>query len=181
MAPTDAAHEPDAAPAALTEDECWGVLESTQLCRLAFVHEDGAPDIRPVNHFAVDRDIYIRSALDSKFLAIASRSPIALEVDGADDADFWSVVVRGAAAQVTSESELHRVGVERFRSWTATPKQFVLKVTADVVAGRRFPRRPLAAPPVYAVPLTDEARAKHHEQRGERPAPIPHFEPPSPQ
>ncbi|MEV7609367.1 pyridoxamine 5'-phosphate oxidase family protein [Microbacterium sp. NPDC089320] len=176
MTDTDADHDADAV--ALTPDECWNLVSTTELCRLAFVQADGAPDIRPVNHLCVDRVIYIRSALDSKFLAVASRSPVAVEVDGADDADFWSVVVRGVAMQVTSESELHRVGVEHLRSWTAAPKQFVLKVTASTITGRRFPRRALAAPPVYAVPATEDARAAHHGQRGERPDPIPHFEPP---
>ena len=165
-------------PLALAETECWGLLEATELCRLGFVDAEGFPDIRPVNHLAVERAIYIRSAVDSKFLTVASESRVAVEVDGVDDDDYWSVVARGTAEQVTSEEELRRVGVEHFRSWTATPKQFVLRVTVSRVTGRRFPKAGRNTPPVYAVPITDDARARHHEQRGERPDPIPHFEPP---
>lgn len=167
-------------PVALSEAECWGLLEATELCRLGFVDAEGFPDIRPVNHLAVDRTIYIRSAVDSKFLTVSSESRVAVEVDGADEDDYWSVVARGTAEQVTSEEELHRVGVEHFRSWTATPKQFVLRVTVSLVTGRRFAKAGRTTPPVYAVPITDAARARHHEQRAERPDPIPHFEPPSP-
>ncbi len=170
--------EPGIQPVVLSEEECWSLLEATELCRLGFVDAEGFPDIRPVNHLAVDRTIYIRSAVDSKFLTVASESRVAVEVDGADD-DYWSVVARGTVEQVTSEEELHRVGVEHFRSWTATPKQFVLRVSVSVVTGRRFPKAGRNTPPVYAVPITDDARARHHEQRGERPDPIPHFEPPS--
>ncbi|OAN41128.1 hypothetical protein A4X16_12455 [Microbacterium sp. H83] len=133
-----------------------------------------------MNHFAVDESVYIRSAVDSKFLAVTSQCRVAVEVDGADDADFWSVVVRGIAEQVTSESELHRVGAQHFQSWTATPKVFVLKITPSIVTGRRFPKFAPIMSPAYAVPITDKARAQHREKRGERPAPIPHFEPPMP-
>ena len=50
---------------------------------------------------------------------------------------------------------------------------------AATVTGRVFPKRPRVSLPVYAVPLTDTARAKHRTERGERPSPIPHFEPPA--
>ena len=135
--------------------------------------------IRTAVPLAVDQRIYIRSAVDSKFLAVASQSRVAVEVDGVDDADFWSVVVRGVVEQVTSEAELHRIGIEHFKSWTAMPKLFVLKVTASSITGRRFPKIARPTPPVYAVPVTEAARSRHQELRGERPAPIPHFEPPS--
>ncbi len=168
-----------ALPLEMDGAECWRMLSTTALCRLAFDGPDGAPDIRPVNHLVVDDAVYIRSAFDAKVLAIAAHSYVAVEVDGEDDAQYWSVVVRGVAAQVTSEAELRRVGVERFESWTATPKPFVLKVAARSITGRRFPKNPRIAPAVYAVPLTDEAAAEHRSQRGERPSPIPHFAPPT--
>lgn len=171
--------QPGLRPDELGEADCWELLRTTQLCRLAFTGADGFPDIRPVNHLAVDRTIYIRSAVDSKFLAVASQPRVAVEVDGVDDADFWSVVVRGVVEQVTSEAELHRVGVEHFKSWTAMPKLFVLKVTASEITGRRFPKVARPTPPVYAVPVTETARSRHQELRGERPAPIPHFQPPA--
>lgn len=166
-------------PVELGETDCWELIQTTQLCRLGYTDADGFPDIRPVNHLAVDQRIYIRSAVDSKFLAVASQSRVAVEVDGVDDADFWSVVVRGVVEQVTSEAELHRIGIEHFKSWTAMPKLFVLKVTASSITGRRFPKIARPTPPVYAVPVTEAARSRHQELRGERPAPIPHFEPPS--
>lgn len=67
-------------------------------------------------------------------------------------------MVRGIAEQVTSESELHRVGAQHFQSWTATPKLFVLKITPSVVTGRRFPKfAPIMSPPTpYRSPTRRE-------------------------
>lgn len=172
---------PDRArPIDLDDAQCWTLLASTELSRLAFEGNDGAPDIRPVNHFVVDKSIYIRTASDAKFSAVAADARVALEVDGEDEASYWSVVVRGEAAQVTNEAELRRAGAQHFESWTATPKPFVVRVDPRSVTGRRFPKGPRIAPAVYAVPLTAAAAAEHREQRGERPSPIPHFEPRSP-
>lgn len=41
-------------PEELDEAECWELLRTSQLCRIGFVGVDGFPDIRPVNHFAVE-------------------------------------------------------------------------------------------------------------------------------
>lgn len=171
MSPTDAR------PIDLDEVECWTLLASTELCRLAFDGADGAPDIRPVNHFVLDRSIYIRTAPDAKFAAVDAEPRVALEADGEDDVAYWSVVVRGEAAQVTVEAELRRAGAQHFESWTATPKPFVVRVDVGSITGRRFPKAPRIAPAVYAVPLTAAAAAEHREHRGERPSPIAHFEP----
>ncbi|MCT1394657.1 pyridoxamine 5'-phosphate oxidase family protein [Microbacterium sp. p3-SID338] len=161
----------------LSEDDCWARLGATQICRLAFLQDDGAPDIRPVNYLAVERLLYVRTAFDAKFRAVATDTRVALEIDGEDDSTYWSVIARGEAKQVTSESELHRIGVERFASWTASPKHFVFGITPHEVTGREFPKHPRRAPAVYAVPLSASAEAEHRTQRGERPFPIPHFGP----
>ncbi len=170
----------DTAPRDIDEDACWELLEIPGLSRLAFVAPDGAPDIRPVNHRAFERAVYLRTAFDAKFLAIASEADVALEIDGEDADSYWSVIVRGRGAQVTSEEELHHAGVVHLESWTPAPKQFVVRITPSSVSGRRFAKTAHRTPPVYAVPQTESARAAHAGQRAERPSPIAHFEPSTP-
>jgi len=147
------------------------------LARIAYTRPDGSPDIRPVNHLTFQKSIYLRSAFDAKFRAIADNAQVALEVDGEDEKTYWSVVVRGHAAQVTNEAELRQTGVRDLESWTATPKQFVLRITPTEVTGRRFAKTPAITPPVYAVPLTPKAQKTHRQQRDTRPSPIAHFPP----
>jgi nitroimidazol reductase NimA-like FMN-containing flavoprotein (pyridoxamine 5'-phosphate oxidase superfamily) len=178
MASRSAAQSDAGQPTSLTESECWGLLAIPGLARLAFVQRDGMPDIRPVNHLAYERSLYIRTAPDTKLLALTEDPRVALEIDGEDATAYWSVIVRGAAAQVTSESELQRAAVAALESWTPSMKQFVLKISPSTVTGRRFLKAPLRRPPVYAVPLTDAARTNHERHRGDRPRPIPHFGPP---
>lgn len=161
----------------LDEAECWRLLASPGLARLAFLQPDGSPDIRPVNHVAHDRLIYLRTAADSKLVALAADSRAAFETDGEDDLTYWSVVVQGDASQVTGEDELRRSGAAHLVSWTPIAKQFVVRIRPRAISGRRFAKTPPAVPPVYAVPLTDTARAEHRSLRNERPQPIAHHEP----
>ncbi|MFS0854589.1 pyridoxamine 5'-phosphate oxidase family protein [Microbacterium sp. 179-I 3D4 NHS] len=168
----------DGRSTALSESECWTLLAIPGLARLAFLQADGMPDIRPVNHLAYDRSLYLRTAPDAKLLALADAPDVALEIDGEDGTGYWSVIVRGTAAQVTSEAELQRAAVAALESWTPGLKQFVVRISPRTVTGRRFLKMPPRTPPVYAVPLTDAAQADHETHRGDRPQPIPHFSPP---
>lgn len=172
--------DPDTAPAEpmLPESECWALLSSVRLARVALVRTDDYPDIRPINHLVWDGAIYLRTAPDAKVRTIAAHPRVAVEADGEDADGRWSVVVRGEAEQVTSEAEIRRAGVSDLVSWTPTTKHYVLKITPVAVTGRRFPLDAHGAGTPYAVPLTDEARRAPHA-RADRPFPIPHHAPPS--
>ncbi|MGC5170814.1 pyridoxamine 5'-phosphate oxidase family protein [Microbacterium sp. DT81.1] len=164
--------------------ECWGLLESVSLGRLAVTGLDGAPDVFPLNYTVHNGSLYARSAHGAKVLDIAIRPAAALEIDGEDDASHWSVVVRGAAARVEHDAEIRDSGVLRLDSANPASKPHVIRLTPSTVTGRRFRKGTHNAPQsaaataereVAEAPAPDEKRSP--PRRGDRPTPIPHFAP----
>jgi uncharacterized protein len=157
--------------------ECWALLEATSFGRLAVINADGTPDIFPVNYVPHHGSLYVRTARDAKFIHIARHPAVAFEIDGHDDDDRWSVVVRGDAERVTREDEIRESGVMTLASWSPTPKFFVMKIAARAVTGRRFPKtegridhpRPFEGHAAPAPATEGEASSA-----STRPQPIPH-------
>jgi nitroimidazol reductase NimA-like FMN-containing flavoprotein (pyridoxamine 5'-phosphate oxidase superfamily) len=165
----------------LSASECWEYLEQADFGRLAVIHVDGAPDVFPVNHLAHEGALFIRTARDAKLLHIAAHPLVAYEVDSVTEDQAWSVVVRGRAERVMRDDEIRDSGVRALESWTPTAKFFAVKVTASAVTGRRFPRDAHAD---RLIAFEQDAVAAPeppapHVSRGDRPAPIPHFGPPT--
>jgi hypothetical protein len=158
---------------------CWEYLQGAQLGRLAVDNADGSPDIFPVNYVAHEGAVFIRTARDAKLLHIAHHPMVAFEVDGEAGDAYWSVVIRGRAERVTREDEIRDSGVTDLASWSPTSKLFVMKVTANTVTGRRFPSHAGRTGPSIAFEgdATLPTAGGQRPARGERPAPIPHFEP----
>lgn len=160
--------------------ECWTLLQSTSLGRLAVVREDGTPDVFPVNYIAHEGSLYIRTARDSKLLHIAHHPVAAFEIDGGADGVHWSVVVRGPAERVTSDAEIRASGVETLASWSPTKKHFVIRIAAHTVTGRRFTRSPFTSDRVKAFEGDAAASpppASRQRSRAQRPHRIPHQSP----
>jgi len=163
----------------LSASECWEYLEQAEFGRLAVIHADGGPDVFPVNHLAHEGALFIRTARDAKLVHIAAHPLVAYEVDDVTGDPVWSVVVRGRAERVMRDDEIRDSGVRGLASWSPTSKFFAVKVTASAVTGRRFPRD---AHTDHLIAFEQDAVAppepqRPHASRGERPAPIPHFEP----
>lgn len=168
----------------LSTAECWDYLQQAEYGRLAVINTDGAPDIFPVNHLAHEGSLFVRTARDAKLMHIAHHPLVAYEVDGVTDDVRWSVVLRGRAERVARDDEIRDSGVRDLASASPTAKLFALKVTATSVTGRRFPRD--AAHTDRLIPFEDDVSATAAADaapppraRGERPKPIPHFEPPT--
>ena len=166
--------------------ECWSLLESVTLGRLAVTGLDGAPDVFPLNFTVHNGSLYARSAHGAKVLDIATRPVAALEIDGEDETSHWSVVVRGAAARVVHDAEIRESGVLRLGSANPASKPHVIRLTPTTVTGRRFRKgahnaeQAAPAPGTGAVAVVeDSAPAKRPPDptRAERPTPIPHFSP----
>lgn len=174
----DPAGEDDPSPFHLSSEECWRQLRAVRFGRLAVVRPDGHPDIFPVNHHVHGESILVRTGRGSKLSLIIDHPLVAFEADGQDEDFRWSVVVRGSAAQITSEMELQRLGARELVSWTPTPKQFVVRITPESISGRRFDVSSLSMGPVYGIPA-DPTAPPGASSRADRPTPIPHFEPPS--
>lgn len=162
---------------ALTTAECWHLLETQRLGRLALVGADGEPLIYPVNFASRDGVLYIRSANDSKLRSLRTRPTVAFEVDGQDGDLWWSVVVRGHAARVVVDAEIRSSRETHLRSMSPTPKPYVIGIHPQSVTGRRFRERADEEPdtPGRSRILTSTPEA--HSPTAQRPHPIPSFTP----
>lgn len=123
----------------LTTDQCWILLRSTDLGRIA-VSAAGLVDIFPIN-FAVDeatRAVYFRTAPGTKLLELAINDRVALEIDGHDDHDAWSVVVKGRAERVERQSEMDAAEQLGLEPWIPTLKYRWVRIRPTEIAGRRF-------------------------------------------
>jgi nitroimidazol reductase NimA-like FMN-containing flavoprotein (pyridoxamine 5'-phosphate oxidase superfamily) len=128
----------------LTEDQCLALLSSHDVGRIAFGFE-GRIEIFPVNYGIEGVVILIRTSPGTK-LEGAPKSAVAFEVDGwdAESGTGWSVVARGFAGEVTTDSG--RVA-EHLRSIPVHPvapgEHFhLLAIKPIEITGRRFHVRP---------------------------------------
>jgi len=120
----------------LTEEECWGLLETEEFGRLAYRLVDEV-HLVPINYLVDGRTLVFRTAAGNKLLAAALHSDVALEIDWHSDLAAWSVVARGRMRRL-SEDEMHRVERLPLRPWVPTPKYDVVELRPDAVTGRRF-------------------------------------------
>lgn len=121
--------------------ECWRLLEAQRLGRLALVDPAGEPMIYPVNFTCRDGRLYVRSADDAKLRYLRSRPAVALEIDGEDAGDRWSVVVLGHATRVERDAEIRHSRETGLRSMSPAPKPHVVRISPRSVTGRRFAER----------------------------------------
>jgi nitroimidazol reductase NimA-like FMN-containing flavoprotein (pyridoxamine 5'-phosphate oxidase superfamily) len=122
----------------LEHHECWSVLRSTELGRLAFDVE-GLPQIFPVNYVVDQGTVVFRTGSGSHLAAAADGRPVAFEADGRTDDQAWSVVVTGTARVVTDFYESIDAAELPIHPEQAGSKNSIVRITAAEVTGRRFP------------------------------------------
>lgn len=131
--------DPDLAMVELDADECWALLRTADVGRLAVLTADG-PDIFPIN-FAIDHGtVVFRTAEGTKLEASTHGARVAFEVDGLDVAagTAWSVVMKARGEAVAQLEELvDTVDLPLF-PWQASPKPRFVRLVPDAVTGRRF-------------------------------------------
>lgn len=100
-APSEASLQP------LSIEECWELLATVPVGRVAVAVEGEAPLVVPVNHLVDGRTILFRSGPGTK-LDAARRQPIAFQADAYDQHTHqgWSVLVRGLASLEQLERDL---------------------------------------------------------------------------
>ena len=120
----------------LDEDECWELLASRVVGRVAY--DDGSgPVVLPLNYQAVDGRIRVRTTPHSALGLRVRDCRVAFEVDDVDEfrSSGWSVLVRGRASIV--DVDLHG-RAEGPRTWASGNRSLVLEIDADEVTGRRL-------------------------------------------
>lgn len=126
---------------ALSNDECWMLLATQQVGRLAVV-AGHYPLVVPVN-YALDHRVVVVRTGEGTLLQAASHANVAFQVDQVDQVARagWSVLVRGLAEEVTDR---HREElVESTLATGATPwapgdRGHWLRVIPHDVTGRRI-------------------------------------------
>jgi nitroimidazol reductase NimA-like FMN-containing flavoprotein (pyridoxamine 5'-phosphate oxidase superfamily) len=122
----------------LTPSECWELLASTRVGRLA-VCVSGRPGIFPVNFVVDDETIVFRTAAGTKLSALTNVH-VAFEIDDYDahSGHASSVIVDGRAAEITDGGGRDRaLGLPLF-PWQVAPKGHFVRITPHTVSGRRF-------------------------------------------
>jgi len=123
----------------LTPQECWELLRSADVGRLA-VSIMNRPDIFPVNHIVDHGTLVFRTAEGTKLAASVLGTAVAYEVDGYDATrgEAWSVVVRGEAVEIERIHELLEATDLPLFPWHASPKGRFVRIEPESITGRRF-------------------------------------------
>ncbi len=126
----------------LDRDECLRLLATTNLGRLAVNAPGWLPVIRPVNYVFDEssKSVVFRSGRGSKFIALVLSGQAAFEIDGIDPVGQagWSVIVIGAAEEISNVAEVHRLEQLGLRPWAPGHKPHWIRIRTTVVSGRRI-------------------------------------------
>ncbi|WP_064076158.1 pyridoxamine 5'-phosphate oxidase family protein [Prescottella equi] len=125
--------------AELTADECWTLLRSSSVGRLA-VWVDDHPDIFPLNYVVDHGSVVFRSGAGTKVAAALTQAPVAMEADDydADSHEAWSVVLKGNAEGIHEIDELMDTLYLPIFPWQSGPKELFIRITPAQLTGRRF-------------------------------------------
>lgn len=123
----------------LAEHECWSLLESATVGRLAIAIA-GKPDIFPINYVVDGNCLIFRTGAGTKFAAAALLHDVAFEIDGYEPLQrtAWSVVVKGRAHEVGRMDERFAAEDLPLFPWAKHPKPNFVRITPDEITGRRF-------------------------------------------
>lgn len=131
----------DSQLAELGPAECWDLLRTTSIGRLA-TGGSGPLEIFPIN-FVVDREsIVFRSAPGSKLMALTDQPLVAFESDGQNSGGYWSVVLRGPAQRLGMDEEIEASGALSLESVHPTEKNNYVRISPATITGRRFGKVP---------------------------------------
>jgi uncharacterized protein len=123
----------------LTRSECFGLLATENLGRVAVV-DDRGPVVFPVS-FVLDRHtVVFRTEPGTKLCAARQGSLVCLEADGTDAAGRtrWSVIVRGEITEVTDPAELVRLRALLLRVQAPGARGHFVRILPAALTGRRI-------------------------------------------
>lgn len=121
----------------LSEDENWRLLGSVALGRLV-TNFAGEAEIFPVNFVVQDRTVLLRTAEGTKLFSAVANHAVVFEVDDHNLVEGWSVIVRGRARLLKTDTDIQRAERAQLLPWTATLKPHYVRITPTEVTGRRF-------------------------------------------
>lgn len=125
----------------LDQRECWELLELAPIGRIALA-AGGEIDIFPINFVVHEGALYFRTAPGTKLVELTINPQIALEVDGWDDGEAFSVVVKGEAERLEHMADIDAAERLPLMPFVPTLKYRWVRIRPTTVAGRRFRRGP---------------------------------------
>jgi uncharacterized protein len=119
---------------ALDEAECYRLLSSRYLGRLAFL-SGGRPDVVPVNYVVSERAVILRLRPGPVSEAVVG-APVAFETDDIDQAYHtgWSVVLHGLAEEIPEAAASHLP----LRAWAPGQRERYIRIHGESITGRRI-------------------------------------------
>jgi uncharacterized protein len=135
--PVTTPHSGTRPPAVLTAYDCWQLLSTEEIARVAWLGPDGVA-IVPVTYVVADRALWFRIQPYSELGRQGKGGRVAVEADHLDRAtkSAWSVVVIGTTRLVdpgdAPDEVLH------LDTWIPGPRSLVVRVDPVEVTGRRL-------------------------------------------
>ena len=123
----------------IDEAECWALMATTTVGRLAFVTDEGQ-QLVPVNFTVVDGVVYLRTAPDTVIAQLADgHDDVAFGVDYHDDTyqRGWNVTVTGVTALADPPPD----EASTPRPWAPGERDVVIRLTPSSIQGRKVRRR----------------------------------------
>ena len=124
----------------LDGEKCWRRLAEAPVGRLALA-AGGSIDIFPVNFVVSGGALYFRTAPGDKLLELSVNPDVAFEIDGYDERSAWSVVVKGVAERLESQTEIDAAEQLPLAPWVPTLKYRWVRINPTAVSGRSFLRQ----------------------------------------
>ncbi|MFS2087359.1 pyridoxamine 5'-phosphate oxidase family protein [Paenarthrobacter nicotinovorans] len=121
----------------LSEADSWKVLERNQHGRLA-VSVLGEPDIYPLNFVAHEGRLLLRTNPGTKLAELSVNEKVAFEVEEIVGSEAWSVVLKGKARVIESQTEIDEADKLPLKPWIPTRKYTYVEITPTRVHGRYF-------------------------------------------
>lgn len=121
----------------LSEAEAWDLLKRAEYGRLA-LSVLGEPDIYPLNFVAHNGALFMRTNPGTKLAELTVNERVAFEVDDVTDDEAWSVVLKGTARVIVSQSEVDEADMLPLRPWIPTRKYTYVEITPTHIHGRHF-------------------------------------------
>ncbi|MHA7271297.1 pyridoxamine 5'-phosphate oxidase family protein [Arthrobacter sp. HLT1-20] len=121
----------------MSTDEAWKFLANTSFGRLA-LSVDNKPDIFPINFLAHQQKLLMRTNPGTKLAELTVNDQVAFEIDGLAEDQAWSVVLKGTARVLESQTEIDAVMDLPLTPWLQTLKYTFVEITPSSVRGIRF-------------------------------------------
>ena len=127
--------------AEMSSEACFLALESETLGRIA-LSVGGEAEIFPVNYVLHQGALCFRTAPGSKLLGLTANPSVAFEIDGYDENNAFSVVVKGTAERLELQSEIDAADLLTLAPWAPTFKYRWVRIVPTTTSGRVFRRGP---------------------------------------